>query len=233
MGALNVSWPQPLHCLQGAGTVLCSDPSAWSCTQSLACGSPVKNQKVSTSLFYYLANWEHVTAANKAPECPDCTQTSSWHQCQSLLCPRQRKESRSNRARVCTGGRRAGMGAQSSAGDSAVPRVHQGSRQGWVALLYVMRSCQFTAFTSWGAVKHKLHPSPLFSAPERENMICTWKGCHAWQFSKEKAVHAEALQVGGAVCSTRNQLGPSFHLGTASGDWWPFYVQRLVQCQVV
>lgn len=123
-------------------------------------------------------------------------------------------------------------GAQPSAGDSAVPQVHQGSRQGWAALLYVMRSCQFTAFTSRGAMKHKLHPSPLFSALERENMTCTWKGCHAWQFS-EKAVHAEASQVSRAVCSTTSQPGPSFHLATAAGDWWPLYVQSLVQCQVV
>lgn len=65
----------------------CSDPSARNCAQKLACGSPVENQSVSASLFCYLVNLEHVTATDKAPECPDCMQISSWHQCQPVLCP--------------------------------------------------------------------------------------------------------------------------------------------------
>lgn len=143
-----------------------------------------------------------------------------------------RKESRSNRARVCTGGSRAGTGAQSSAGDSAVPWVHRWSRQRWAAVLYAMRSCQCAAFTSRGAMKHKLHPSSLFSAPERGDMICTWKGCHTWQFSKEKAVHAKALQASRAVCSTvQVSRGLPFtweQLGTDD-----HFMCSLVRCQVV
>lgn len=213
--AKQVTWLQDpgwFYRLRGQYSALLSDPTARKYVQNMACGSPVKNHSAITHLFYYLVKWEYFIATDKTPEFPIRTQNFSgrvpaWRSLSSLP-PAER-----------VGGKEAGQGwalwswKDSAAGLGVIRGCYLQlgvvlcrqctwgvGRDGAAVVSYVHKELAIYHLPCCGVMKHKLLPSPLFSAPGRGNVILHIKAATHYSFQRKK-LYVQTLEASRSVCS--------------------------------